>query len=241
MKNRFLRLLLILVALVSPLFTPLVYAEEAKPQDTPSLEEIYEYVKARLISEGWRPGNPGHTVKRIKSTKQAGSASELPLYGQTRNTMAVKISNCEFDIAGTIALLDHWYLYASVGGTDMPDKFMDREFPDRECDQEFLYNALFGMGFNWRLGNSRFAGSPFNLFVGAMAGPAICHYKADGSFRDRGYFMARVTVGADIPIYRGWGLTADFSLDRVKDFELAPRYSVGLQYSFRDWGIFRRQ
>ena len=157
---------------------------------------------------------------------------------QTRNTIAVKMSSCEFDIAGTVAMVPNWYLCASVGGTDMPDDFMEKEFPDRSCDEKFLYNGLLGIGFNVRPWGERFKGNTPCLFISGQMGPALCVYKYDGDIRDRWYLMERVTVGVDVPVYRNLELTADFSLDKVSNLELAPRFSVGVQWNFGDWNIY---
>ncbi|MBQ3648063.1 MAG: hypothetical protein II958_04420 [Spirochaetia bacterium] len=157
---------------------------------------------------------------------------------QTRNTIAVKMSSREFDIAGTVAMVPNWYLCASVGGTDMPDDFMEKEFPDRSCDEKFLYNGLLGIGFNVRPWGERFKGNTPCLFISGQMGPALCVYKYDGDIRDRWYLMERMTIGVDVPVYRNLELTADFSLDKVSNLELAPRFSVGVQWNFGDWNIY---
>ena len=217
-------------------------------EDAFTLEERYQYVRERLLDEGLedlmnRQQRQEAKERRAaywqeKKERWAASHPEKSYAGQTRNTVSVKMSNCEFDIAGTIAMCKHWYLYASIGGTDMPDDFMEKEFKDWECDQEFLYNALAGLGFNVRLGEELFKKHAPNLFIGGMMGPAICTYKRGGEYHNRGYLMRRATVGVDVPVYKAFGITADFSLDWVEDFEVSPRFAVGFQWNFGDWNIY---
>ena len=162
-------------------------------------------------------------------------------FGQSRNIIGIKAGESDIDVEATFALMPHWFLIADAGIAIVPDDLVEKEFPGLRADDAYMYTVMFGTGLNWRVNSLQ--GQP-NFYINTMIGPAWFKY-IDKYNDDRGintYLLWRSSVGFDLTIYKNLQFTADVGIDWIKDFEVTPRVTLGLQWNFsNNWALFGRK
>lgn len=161
--------------------------------------------------------------------------------GQSRNIIGIKAGTSDIDIEGTFALMPHWFLLADAGIAEVPDNLVEKDFPGLKADHAFMYTVLFGTGLNWRINSLQ---AQPNFYISTMLGPAWFNYNV--KFNDdegiNTYLLWRSSIGFDITLYKNLQFTTDISLDWMKDFDLKPHVTIGLQWNFSNsWALFGRK
>lgn len=158
--------------------------------------------------------------------------------GQSRNIIGIRAGETAWDIEGTFALMPHWFLLADAGIAEVPDNLVEEDFPGFRSDHAHMYTVLFGTGLNWRMNSLQL--QP-NFYIRTMLGPAWFKYKINYN-DDEGintYLLWRSSVGFDLTLYKNLQFTTDVSLDWIKDFDLKPHVTIGLQWNFSNsWALF---
>lgn len=207
--------------------------ETAKASEAAETTEITAEPVASEAAEAEAPETATAAEEAV-----AAAPTEKVLLGQSRNIVGIKVGEADVDIELAFALMPHWFLIADASIAGAPADLVDKDFPGLKADHAYLYTVLFGTGLNWRI--DALNGQP-NFYISAMAGPAWFRYY-DKYSDEKGvntYLLWRASVGFDLTLYKNLQFTTDISVDWIKDFELTPRVSVGLQWNFSDsWALF---
>jgi len=180
---------------------------------------------------GTRTTEEGDTLSTFKTVPQ----------GQSRNIIGIKAGSSDIDLEGTFAIMPHWFLLADTGIAEVPDNLVEEDFPGYRSDHAYMYTLLFGTGLNWRINSLQ--GQP-DFYISMMLGPAWFKYKIkeNGDEGINTYLLWRSSVGFDFTLYKNLQFTADVSLDWMKDFDLKPHVTIGLQWNFSNsWALFGRE
>lgn len=214
--------------------------EENEAAYQEALAKIEEYEAQAAVAQtaldqvntpGTRTTGDGETVATFKSVPQ----------GQSRNIIGIKAGETDIDLEATFALMPHWFLIADTGIVGVPDNLVEKDFPGLKADHAYMYTILFGTGLNWRINSIQ---SQPNFYISTMLGPAWFKYidKYNDKKGINTYLLWRASVGFDMILYKNLQFTTDVSLDWIKDFDLTPRVTIGLQYSFSNsWSAFGRK
>ena len=211
--------------------------EENEAAYQEALAKIEEYEAQAAVTQaaldqantpGTRTTEEGDTLSTFKTVPQ----------GQSRNIIGIKAGESDIDIEGTFALMPHWFLMAETGIVEAPDDLVEKDFPGLKADHTYMYAILFGTGLNWRINSMQ---SQPNFYIGTMLGPAWFRYVDE--YNDKKgintYLLWRTSVGFDMTLYKNLQFTTEVSVDWIKDFEITPRVTIGLQYSFSNsWSAF---
>lgn len=206
-----------------------------------ALARIEEYkAQAAASKEPPTESTPPETTKTQESQEpEVGPLVNELLLGQSRNTLAIKAGETDIDLAAAIAIMPHWFLLADGGAIGVPDNLVDKEFPGYENDNALMYSIMLGTGFNWRI--DKLKGQP-NFYISTMLGPSWFRYhlRNTGKRGTNTYLLWRSSVGFDLTLYKKLQFITDLSVDWIKDFELTPHLTVGLQWNFSDsWSMFK--
>ena len=213
-------------------------ADEAAYQEALARIEEYEVeaaVKQAALDEANSPGT------RVLEDGTVLSTYKTIPQGQSRNIIGIKAGETDIDLEGTFAIMPHWFLIADAGIMGVPDDLVENEFPGLTADHAFMYSIMFGTGLNWRINSLQ--GQP-NFYINTMIGPAwfSYNYKYGDDEGINTYLLWRTTVGFDLTLYKNLQFTADAGIDWIKDFEVTPRVTVGLQWNFSNsWSLFGRK
>ena len=205
-----------------------------------ALARIEEYkAQAAASQETLAEATPAETqeAKETQEPEVGPLVNEL-LLGQSRNTLAIKAGETDIDLAAAIAIMPHWFLLADGGAIGVPNNLVDKEFPGYENDNALIYSIMLGTGFNWRI--DKLKGQP-NFYISTMLGPSWFRYhlRNTGKRGVKNYLLWRSSVGFDLTLYKKLQLITDLSVDWMKDFDLTPHLTVGLQWNFSDtWSAF---
>ena len=156
--------------------------------------------------------------------------------GQSRNSLSIKVGDRNANIEGAIALMPHWFLLATAGGSEVPDDFVKEEVPGYDADHAFFYNVLLGTGLNWRFNKIQ---SQPNIHISTALGPAWFLYREDGGdIEMKTYILWRSTLGFDLTLHKHLQFSGDIGVDWVQNYGFSPRFSLGVLWSFsHDWSI----
>ena len=155
--------------------------------------------------------------------------------GQSRNILGIRFGDRDVDLEGSIALMPHWFLLATLGIDQTHDEFVKKEFPGYDADNAFFYDVLFGTGFNWRFNKIQ---SQPNFYLATAVGPAWFLYKQDGETDLKSYLLWRSSVGFDLTLHKHLQFTGDVGVDWVQSAGFSARFSLGVLWSFsHDWAI----
>ena len=159
--------------------------------------------------------------------------------GQTRNSFDFRFGNRNINMDGSIAIMPHWFLLASLGIDQVHDDFVKEEFPGYDADNAFVYDVLFGTGLNWRFNKVQ---SQPNFYITTALGPAWFLYKQDGETDMKSYLLWRSSVGFDLTLHKHLQFTGDIGVDWVQNYGFSPRFSLGVLWSFsHDWNIMGKK
>lgn len=215
--------------------------EENETAYQEALARIEEYEAKMAVTQaaleeansvpGTRVTEEGETVSTFKTVPA----------GQSRNIIGIKAGETDIDLEGTFAIMPHWFLLVDTGIAEVPDNLVEKDFPGLKADHAYMYTLLFGTGLNWRINSLQ--GQP-NFYISTMLGPAWFKYNI--KFNDdegiNTYLLWRSSVGFDFTLYKNLQFTADVSLDWMKDFDLKPHVTIGLQWNFsNNWALFGRE
>ncbi len=182
--------------------------------------------------------NTNHEIS--EESKVPSSFRQNPL-GQSRNIIGIKGGETDIDIEGTFALMPHWFLVADLGIIEAPDDLVEKDFPGLKADHSYMYTILFGTGLNWRMNSLQ---SQPNFYISTMIGPSWFRYVDDYNDEEgiNTYLLWRSSVGFDMTLYKNLQFTTEISVDWIKDFEITPRVTMGLQWSFSNsWSALREK
>ena len=155
--------------------------------------------------------------------------------GQSRNILGIRFGDRDVDLEGSIALMPHWFLLATLGIDQTHDDFVKKEFPGYDSDNAFFYDILLGTGVNWRFNKIQ---SQPNFYLTTAVGPAWFLYKQDGETDLKSYLLWRSSVGFDLTLHKHLQFTGDIGVDWVKSAGFSARFSLGVLWSFsHDWVI----
>ena len=208
---------------------------EAAYQEALAKIEEYETKVASTQASLDQANTPG---TRVTEEGDVVSTFKTVPVGQSRNTVSIKAGESDIDIEGTFALMPHWFLLADAGIAEVPDNLVEKEFPGLKADHAYMYAILFGTGLNWRINTIQ---AQPNFYISTMLGPAWFKYKDNYNNREgiNTYLLWRSSVGFDLTLYKNLQFTTDISLDWMKDFDLTPRVTIGLQWNFSNsWALF---
>jgi len=159
--------------------------------------------------------------------------------GQTRNSFDLRFGNRNINMDGSIAIMPHWFLLASLGIDQVHDDFVKEEFPGYDADNAFFYDALVGTGLNWRFNKVQ---SQPNFYITTALGPAWFLYKQDGETDMKSYLLWRSSVGFDLTLHKHLQFTGDIGMEWVQNYGFSPRFSLGVLWSFsHDWNIMGKK
>ena len=155
--------------------------------------------------------------------------------GQSRNILGIRFGDRDVDLEGSIALMPHWFLLATLGIDQTHDDFVKKEFPGYDSDNAFFYDILLGTGVNWRFNKIQ---SQPNFYLTTAVGPAWFLYKQDGETDLKSYLLWRSSVGFDLTLHKHLQFTGDIGVDWVQSAGFSARFSLGVLWSFsHDWVI----
>ena len=155
--------------------------------------------------------------------------------GQSRNILGIRFGDRDVDLEGSIALMPHWFLLATLGIDQTHDEFVKKEFPGYDSDNAFFYDILLGTGVNWRFNKIQ---SQPNFYLTTAVGPAWFLYKQDGETDLKSYLLWRSSVGFDLTLHKHLQFTGDIGVDWVQRAGFSARFSLGVLWSFsQDWAI----
>ncbi len=178
------------------------------------------------------------TLHVTKGGELVNTFSVLPP-GQSRNSFDLRFGNRNINMDGSIAIMPHWFLLASLGIDQVHDDFVKEEFPGYDADNAFFYDVLMGTGLNWRF--NRIQSQP-NFYINTAVGPAWFLYKQDGEVELKTYFLWRSSVGFDLTLHKHLQFTGDIGVDWVQNYGFSPRFSLGVLWSFsHDWNIMGKK
>lgn len=212
--------------------------EESEAAYQEALARIEEY-EAKVAS-AQAALDEANSVPGTRVTEEGGLVSTFKTMpaGQSRNIIGIRAGETAWDIEGTFALMPHWFLLADAGIAEVPDNLVEEDFPGFRSDHAHMYTVLFGTGLNWRMNSLQL--QP-NFYIRTMLGPAWFKYKINYN-DDEGintYLLWRSSVGFDLTLYKNLQFTTDVSLDWIKDFDLKPHVTIGLQWNFSNsWALF---
>lgn len=208
---------------------------EAAYQEALAKIEEYEAQTAAAQAALDEANTPG---PRVTEEGEVVSTFKTVPAGQSRNIIGIKAGESDLDIEGAFALMPHWFLLADAGIAEVPDDLVEKEFPGLRADHAYLYSVLFGTGLNWRINTIQ---AQPNFYISTMIGPAWFKYKDRFNNKEgiNTYLLWRSSVGFDLTLYKNLQFTTDISVDWMKDFEITPRVTLGLQWNFSNsWALF---
>ena len=215
--------------------------EESEAAYQEALAKIEEYEAKSAVAQAALEEASTPEVQETKEESKVVAAAETVPSGQSRNTFSIKAGETDIDIEGSFALMPHWFLLADAGITVVPDNLVEKEFPGYESDNAFMYTVLLGTGLNWRINSLQ---AQPNFYIRTMLGPAWFkyHIKTDDSRGINTYLLWRSSIGFDITLYKKLQFIADLGVDWMKDFDLTPHLTVGLQWNFSNsWSLFGKK
>ena len=197
--------------------------------------DIYEYREMlRRRESALTSAETAGTLHVNREGKLVNTFNILPP-GQSRNIFGIRFGDRDVDLEGSIALMPHWFLLATLGIDQTHDEFVKKEFPGYDSDNAFFYDVLFGTGFNWRFNKIQ---SQPNFYLTTAVGPAWFLYKQDGETDLKSYLLWRSSVGFDLTLHKHLPFTGDIGVDWVQSAGFSARFSLGVLWSFsHDWAI----
>lgn len=213
-------------------------------------DAAYQEAQRQLAEQGNAPVSVAQADDSGKegsaSDSKAAAASSTRIEGQARNVLGFKVGSDLVDIEGTLAIMPHWFLIASMGLVETPEDFVEDKFPGHESNHNlfsgkynFFYNILAGTGFNWRFNS--LPAQP-NFYISTMLGPSWFLYKDDGDLTSKTYLLWRSSVGFDLTLYKNFLFTGDVSFDWWKDYDFTPRVALGVLWQpSPKWSLFGKK
>ena len=197
--------------------------------------DIYEYREMlRRRESALTSAETAGTLHVNREGKLVNTFNILPP-GQSRNIFGIRFGDRDVDLEGSIALMPHWFLLATLGIDQTHDEFVKKEFPGYDSDNAFFYDVLFGTGVNWRFNKIQ---SQPNFYLTTAVGPAWFLYKQDGETDLKSYLLWRSSVGFDLTLHKHLQFTGDIGVDWVQSAGFSARFSLGVLWSFsQDWAI----
>ena len=197
--------------------------------------DIYEYREMlRRRESALTSAETAGTLHVNREGKLVNTFNILPP-GQSRNIFGIRFGDRDVDLEGSIALMPHWFLLATLGIDQTHDEFVKKEFPGYDSDNAFFYDILFGTGVNWRFNKIQ---SQPNFYLTTAVGPAWFLYKQDGETDLKSYLLWRSSVGFDLTLHKHLQFTGDIGVDWVQSAGFSARFSLGVLWSFsQDWAI----
>ena len=197
--------------------------------------DIYEYREMlRRRESALTSAETAGTLHVNREGKLVNTFNILPP-GQSRNILGIRFGDRDVDLEGSIALMPHWFLLATLGIDQTHDDFVKKEFPGYDSDNAFFYDILLGTGLNWRF--NRIQSQP-NFYINTALGPAWFLYKQDGETDLKSYLLWRSSVGFDLTLHKHLQFTGDVGVDWVQSAGFSARFSLGVIWSFsHDWAI----
>ena len=197
--------------------------------------DIYEYREMlRRRESALTSAETAGTLHVNREGKLVNTFNILPP-GQSRNVLGIRFGDRDVDLEGSIALMPHWFLLATLGIDQTHDEFVKKEFPGYDSDNAFFYDILFGTGVNWRFNKIQ---SQPNFYLTTAVGPAWFLYKQDGETDLKSYLLWRSSVGFDLTLHKHLQFTGDIGVDWVQSAGFSARFSLGVLWSFsQDWAI----
>ena len=197
--------------------------------------DIYEYREMlRRRESALTSAETAGTLHVNREGKLVNTFNILPP-GQSRNILGIRFGDRDVDLEGSIALMPHWFLLATLGIDQTHDEFVKKEFPGYDSDNAFFYDILFGTGVNWRFNKIQ---SQPNFYLTTAVGPAWFLYKQDGETDLKSYLLWRSSVGFDLTLHKHLQFTGDIGVDWVQSAGFSARFSLGVLWSFsQDWAI----
>ena len=197
--------------------------------------DIYEYREMlRRRESALTSAETAGTLHVNREGKLVNTFNILPP-GQSRNILGIRFGDRDVDLEGSIALMPHWFLLATLGIDQTHDDFVKKEFPGYDSDNAFFYDVLFGTGLNWRFNKIQ---SQPNFYINTAVGPAWFLYKQDGETDLKSYLLWRSSVGFDLTLHKHLQFTGDVGVDWVQNAGFSARFSLGVLWSFsHDWAI----
>lgn len=197
--------------------------------------DIYEYREMlRRRESALTSAETAGTLHVNREGKLVNTFNILPP-GQSRNILGIRFGDRDVDLEGSIALMPHWFLLATLGIDQTHDEFVKKEFPGYDSDNAFFYDVLFGTGVNWRFNKIQ---SQPNFYLTTAVGPAWFLYKQDGETDLKSYLLWRSSVGFDLTLHKHLQFTGDIGVDWVQSAGFSARFSLGVLWSFsQDWAI----
>ena len=202
-------------------------------------QEIYEYRETlKRRDAALTSAETAGTLHINREGKLVNTFNILPP-GQSRNSLGIKFGNRNINMDGSIALMPHWFLLASLGIDQVHDDFVKEEFPGYDADNAFFYDVLLGTGLNWRFNKIQ---SQPNFHISTAVGPAWFLYKYEGETDLKTYLLWRSSVGFDLTLHKHLQFTGDIGADWVPGYGFSPRFSLGAIWSFsHDWNIMGKK
>ena len=197
--------------------------------------DIYEYREMlRRRESALTSAETAGTLHVNREGKLVNTFNILPP-GQSRNILGIRFGDRDVDLEGSIALMPHWFLLATLGIDQTHDDFVKKEFPGYDSDNAFFYDILLGTGVNWRFNKIQ---SQPNFYINTALGPAWFLYKQDGETDLKSYLLWRSSVGFDLTLHKHLQFTGDVGVDWVQSAGFSARFSLGVIWSFsHDWAI----
>ncbi|MBR4797401.1 MAG: hypothetical protein IK040_06840 [Spirochaetia bacterium] len=197
--------------------------------------DIYEYREMlRRRESALTSAETAGTLHVNREGKLVNTFNILPP-GQSRNILGIRFGDRDVDLEGSIALMPHWFLLATLGIDQTHDEFVKKEFPGYDSDNAFFYDILLGTGVNWRFNKIQ---SQPNFYLTTAVGPAWFLYKQDGETDLKSYLLWRSSVGFDLTLHKHLQFTGDIGVDWVQSAGFSARFSLGVLWSFsQDWAI----
>ena len=197
--------------------------------------DIYEYREMlRRRESALTSAETAGTLHVNREGKLVNTFNILPP-GQSRNILGIRFGDRDVDLEGSIALMPHWFLLATLGIDQTHDDFVKKEFPGYDSDNAFFYDILLGTGVNWRFNKIQ---SQPNFYLTTAVGPAWFLYKQDGETDLKSYLLWRSSVGFDLTLHKHLQFTGDIGVDWVQSAGFSARFSLGVLWSFsHDWAI----
>ena len=168
--------------------------------------DIYEYREMlRRRESALTSAETAGTLHVNREGKLVNTFNILPP-GQSRNILGIRFGDRDVDLEGSIALMPHWFLLATLGIDQTHDDFVKKEFPGYDSDNAFFYDILLGTGLNWRFNKIQ---SQPNFYINTALGPAWFLYKQDGETDLKSYLLWRSSVGFDLTLHKHLQFTGD--------------------------------